>query len=218
MVISYQKLQQIVESKGYEFFTGELNINLVGIRTDLTATNTFNDELLIAIEMDGKKHVLNYADFTTDPGYYYLKKKFLNPKGCAILKPGQYRGMWALGKHRGKYPALVQVGKCTVYRDRNADNTLDTHTEQAGLFGINMHHAYDTPNDINKYSAGCQVHRSSEFLDQVLRLCKKSAKIYGDTFTYTLLMRDDLDNPVKKVRPEIKKVPAKKRLKTKKKK
>lgn len=196
MVPTYEQLQELFESKGFAFFTGELNINLIGVRKNNIITNQFDDQLLIAVEINGVKQVMNFGDFTTDPGFYYLKKKFLNHKGCAILKPGQYRGMWTFGKHRGEYNALVQKGKCTVYRDRNKDNSIDEGTEQEGLFGINMHHAYDSGKGINKYSAGCQVHKSVTQLKAVLSLCKHSAKIYGDSFSYTLIMRDDLLNPV----------------------
>lgn len=193
IMITYDKLQKTLESKGYRFFTGDLNINLIGIRNSNELTNEFDDFLCVAIEENGKKTLYVFNDFTTDPGFYYLKKKFLNPKGCAIMKPGQYGGMLTFGKHRGKYDALVQVGKCTVYRDRTKDNKIDFDTEQTGVFGINIHHAYDRE-EINKYSAGCQVHQSQSKLDKVLELCEKSAKKYGDKFTYTLIELKDLCN------------------------
>jgi len=189
---TYELLKQAVESKGYKFFEGEMNINLIGVRSSNVVTNEFDDTLLVAFELNGQKIVLTFKDFTTDPGFYYLKQKFLNPKGCAILKPGQYPGMWTIGKHRGKYPALVQVGKCTVYRDRDGDNQIDTDTEQSGLFGINMHHGYDAE-DINKYSAGCQVHSHDEQLNVIIALCEMSAVKWGDAFTYTLLEKADIE-------------------------
>ena len=192
MESNFEQLKKVVEGLGHVFFTGDLNINLIGVRTEDVITNEFDDELFVAIEIGGNEQVMSFKDFTTDPGFYYLKKKFLNPKGCAILKPGQYRGMWALGRHRGLYQALVQVGKCTVFRDRNKDNTVTKNTEDTGLFGINMHHAYDTKNNINKHSAGCQTHRKREQLGAVLGMCKASAKKYGSKFTYTLIMKADL--------------------------
>jgi len=189
--MTYNELKTRVEFKGYKFFEGEKNINLIGVRASNVITNDFNDTLFVAIQIDGIKQVFEFGEFTTDPGFYYLKKKFLNPKGCAILKEGQYRGMFTFGKHRGKYRALVQIGKCTVYRDRNKDNTIDTESEQTGLYGINMHHAYDAKK-INKYSAGCQVHKHDEQLNVILALCKLSTVNYGATFTYTLLESTDV--------------------------
>lgn len=202
MQLSYKQLQDIMERKKYRFFTGDRNINLIGVRANNTISNNFDDTLYIAIELDGIKQVFKFDDFTTDPGHYYLKQKFLNPAGCAILKPGQYPGIWQIGKHKGKYRALVQTGICTVYRDRNKDNTIDTDTEQTGLYGINMHHAYDTKSSINRYSAGCQVHRSVNSLNFILNLCTASARIYGSSFTYTLLEAEDLAEP-KKVKPKL---------------
>ena len=176
--MNYDTLQRVVLSKDYKFFEGDKNINLIGVRKENIVTNEFDDRLLLAYEHNGIKQVIEFADFTTDPGFYYLKKKHLNRKGCAILKPGQYRGMWRIGKHRGKYPALVQVGKCIVYRDRNNDNTIDINSEQEGLFGINQHHAYDTKKTIGKYSAGCQVHRDDHQLNIILAYCRWSAQEY----------------------------------------
>ena len=190
-MINYNQLQKALQDKNFAFFTGDLNINLIGIRTSNKLTNEFDDLLCIAFEDDGLKKVHVFKDFTTDPGFYYLKNKFLNPKGCAILKPGQYRGMFGFGLHRGKYRALVQIGKCTVYRDRTKDNKIDTDNEQTGLFGINMHHAYDSK-EINKYSAGCQVHQDDAKLKKVLEICERSATKYGGVFTYTLIESNDL--------------------------
>ena len=192
-MITYDELKEVVEAKKHKFFTGDLNINLIGVRSSDILTNDFDDTLYVAIEVGGVKRVYVFNQFTTDPGHYYLKKKFLNSKGCAVLKPGQYRGMFGFGKHRGKYDALVQVGKCTVYRDRTKDNKIDKKTEQTGIFGINMHHAYDSE-EINKYSAGCQVHQDDFKLTRVLELCKMSAEKYGAGFTYTLLEKKDLKN------------------------
>ena len=192
-MINYTKLEEAVNAKGFKFFTGDMNINLIGVRSSDTLTNDFDDVLYIAMQVGDDKRVYVFNQFTTDPGHYYLKKKFLNPKGCAILKPGQYRGMFTFGKHRGKYDALVQQKPCTVYRDRTKDNKIDKKTEQKGIFGINMHHAYDSE-EVNKYSAGCQVHQDDYKLTKVLELCKMSAEVYGDSFTYTLLEKKDLIN------------------------
>ena len=188
----YDVLKDVLEKMGHKFFTGELNINLIGVRNENEFTNQFDDKLLVAIEMNNVRQVIEFDEFTTDPGDYYLKKKFLNPKGCFVLKPGQYAGMFKFGLHRGKYKALVQAAKCTGYRDRNKDNTINTNMEVTGVYGINMHHAYDAPNNIDKYSAGCQVHRDVRQLGSVLGMCKASAEKFGGTFTYTLIMKSDL--------------------------
>ncbi len=187
-----EKIEAILAEKGYLFFKGDRNINLIGVRNNNELTNEFDDRLFVIIELNGQVKVKEFDNFTTDPGEYYSKHKFLNPDGVAILAPGQYRGMFALGKHQGKYDALVQIGKCTVYRDDNRDETIDVDTKDEGRFGINMHHAYDAE-EINKNSAGCQVHSEEDILNYVLQLCRVSSEVYGNSFTYTLIESKDFD-------------------------
>ena len=67
-------------------------------------------------------------EITTDPGSPYLLKP-INNYGCAILAPGQWRGCYSIGKHRGQYLALVQSGKVKVFRDNDLDNILDMDPE-----------------------------------------------------------------------------------------
>lgn len=167
-----------------------MSINLIGVRKDESITNEFDDSLIVCIVMDGKPIMLEMGNFTTEPGHYYLKEKFLNDLGCAILAPGQYLGLWKIGKHRGKYEALVQRSKCTVYRDSNKDECIDIDVEETGYFGINMHHAYEREK-VGKYSAGCQVHSSPIALEAVVDVCKRSSFRYGNSFTYTLLEEKD---------------------------
>ena len=187
---SYRQVQRIMKSKGFKFFTGEMSINLIGVRKDDTISNEFDDSLIVCIVMDGKEFITEMGNYTTDPGHYYVKEKLLNDLGCAILVPGQYRKMWKIGKHRGKYEALVQRGKCTVYRDSDKDECIDVDVEHAGYFGINMHHGYDR-SEVGRYSAGCQVHSSPIALEAVIAVCKRSVERYGNSFTYTLLEEKD---------------------------
>lgn len=192
MELTYDNIKKVMKSKGYLFFEGNLNINRIGIRTSKKATNNFDDYFVLLWEEDGKQNIYIDKNFTTDPGLYYLQKELLNPKGCAILAPGQYKGMHIIGLHRGQYEAFVQNKPCKVYRDRNLDNVLDCDptTEIIGVYGINQHHGYDSLL-VNKNSAGCQVHRYKKDLAFVLKVAKKSAKIYGRSFTYTLLEEKD---------------------------
>jgi len=191
MNLSYDNIKKSVEAKGYKFFTGHGNINLIGIRTSNLITNLFDDIFLVVYEDNGAKVVEEFNDFTTDPGNYYTKYKLLNDEGVAILKPGQWRGMWKIGKHRGKYEAGVQAGKVTVYRDRNRDTVIDIENDDTGRFGINLHHASDAV-VVGRYSAGCQVFQDDADLKRVLKRMKLSKAIYGDTFSYTLLEKKDI--------------------------
>lgn len=74
----------------------------------------------------GKERLKIYV-ITADPGLYYQNIKLLNPKGCAVLKPGQYINCYQLGKHKkADHKALVQTGgKITVYRDNDRDGIAE---------------------------------------------------------------------------------------------
>ena len=63
-----------------------------------------------------------------------------------------------------------------------------------GYFGINIHRSnpYDQSYVINKWSAGCQVFKKIEDYNKFIQLCKDSAKIYGNGFTYTLITEKEL--------------------------
>ena len=169
------------------------NLNIVGIRESKPKTNSFNDTISIFWKYENR---WNFLDFqaTTLPGLKYLESP-MNPKGCAILVPNQYRGVWELGLHNGKYEALVQrKGEVVVYRDENEDQKYDmvSGTTESGYFGINIHKASEGEREtVDGYSAGCQVFQNSDEYDIFIELCKKSEKYWGNSFSYTLLNEDD---------------------------
>jgi hypothetical protein len=193
--LKYRDIQGAVTRQDYKFFDyGDFNLNLVGIRASGGATDTFNDTLCVLFRQDDQPMLITMA-CTTDPGKHYLENPLTKP-GTAILKPGQYRGMWRLGQHRGQYPALVQRGVCAVYRDNTRDPDIECNetTVQNGLFGINCHRAHETSKmtRINRWSAGCQVVQESGYFELLLSLCQLSATRWGDKFTYTLINQADL--------------------------
>jgi len=133
---------------------------------------------------------------TTLAGIHWLEKP-LNPKGCAILKPGQYRSVWKLSKHNGKYDALCQrLGNVTVYRDNDKDREYDIvdGKEEKGMFGINIHRASISKEleKVDKYSAGCQVIQDPVDYALFMWICKAAQLIWKNKFSYTLINEDDL--------------------------
>lgn len=189
----FEDIYQVMLSKGYVFFeNGDYNLNLIGVRKEQRATDSFDDVLLVAYKID-KMWTVDYFPFTTDPGIRPLE----NPPsyGRAILVPGQYRGAWQLGLHKGKQEALVQVKPVTVYRDRNCDNNLDYENPQTGLFGINIHWSSTTHTSVrvDNWSEGCQVGCGPENYRKFLELLNTAAYQYGygPRFTYTLLEEKD---------------------------
>ena len=115
-------------------------------------------------------------------------------KGTAIVKPGQYRGAYQIGYHKGKYKALVQKKPITVYRDGNKDDKFDLNplSIDKGVFGVNIHKAGDNSTLVDGWSYGCTVLAKSIDFNALMRLVERSAKLYGNSFTYTLINEEDL--------------------------
>ena len=191
------ELNQIIltmERKKYQVFRAPLkpyNLNLVGIRASDPTPNIFNDQLWVFWK-DGSNYDKSIYRITTDPGTYWLKNPMVD-LGTAILKPGQYLGMWKIGMHRN-YEALIQQSPCTVIRDFNRDGKYDYDSgrEETGFFGINLHHAGEDSQTVDKHSAGCQVFQSLDCFNEFMDLARKARNYWGNTFTYTLLKEEDI--------------------------
>lgn len=190
-------IEDSVKAKGYLWFeNGDYNLNIVGVR-NLTqgqkATNLFDDQITVSYKVNGE---WNFHSFkaTTEPSPLYLKSP-LNAKGTAILKPMQHRGAYAIGLHAGQYEALRQVGKLVIYRDNDRDGDYDYINESDSFNdGINIHRASSHSESIyiDKWSAGCQVIADVKDWNIFISLVKKSASLWGNKFTYTLITTDDL--------------------------
>lgn len=188
--IFLELLIKAYQRKNYAFFhQGEYNLNIFGVRNSNKISNQFDDLIGVAYKYQPDKWCMDLYEATTDPGKYWLNNP-MTPAGTAILMPGQYRGAYKLGKHQGKYMALVQNKPVRVWRDNNKDDVLDFNgrISQEGNFGINIHRSspYDRSYLVDKWSAGCQVFKKSIDYDNFIILCVKASKIYGQYFTYTL--------------------------------
>ena len=172
------------------------NVNVIGVRSNQIKANEFDDCLFLIYRNDDKDWVVHSYQITTDIGIRYLKTP-INEDGAAILVPGQYRGVYSVARHRGKYEALCQKnGKVKVWRDDDRDKILDMDdsTIQEGYYGINIHRAAATGEMeyVNGYSAGCQVFKDSIHFHQFLSVCNRAADLFGNSFTYTLIEEKDL--------------------------
>lgn len=191
-VPSYQQLKAVALAKGYRFYDkGDYNLNLIGIRNSDLNANSFNDLFIVAFKIKGVEQVLAF-DCTTDPGTYW-RSNLANVNGTGWMKPGQYRSLWTIGMHQGKYEALVQCSPVTLYRDNDKDLALEKLKEETGFFGVNCHRANEKNKSVqvDKWSAACQVLASPFDFDIVLSTCKKAAEIHGPKFTYTLFEQSD---------------------------
>lgn len=191
--ITVDSLRKSVERLGHTFFEhGDYNLNLIGIRAEDKDSNSFNDVICLAYRQYGRWQLLTFAA-TTDPGVYWRQSP-VNVKGTAVLAPGQHKGAFALGKHKG-YEALTQATSLPVYRDNDQDAEVDmTGDIDRGWHGINLHRANPLAASIqvDKWSAGCQVIADPHEFDILMSICKRAAREWGPKFTYTLITEGDL--------------------------
>ena len=65
-----------------------------------------------------------------------------------------------------------------------------------GIYGINIHRATSREGgksvQIDKWSAGCQVIAANADFKLFMELVNKAAKLYGNSFTYTLVESNDI--------------------------
>ena len=199
-----EQIETTVKAKGYKWFEDNSNkgydVNIVGVRNSETkgrVTNAFDDCITISYKKDGEWQ-FHCFQCTTDPGTAYMENPILENTGCAILKPGQYRGSHKLRLHQGKYLALGQKKDVTVYRDNNRDNNydLDESKTDTGLFGINIHRATGRAGGkstrVDKWSAGCQVIADNDDWHEFLDICQSAREIHGNSFSYTLIESKDI--------------------------
>jgi hypothetical protein len=183
---------------GYRVFSRPFELNITGVRTNSITPGKFDDWIHVFYNNGQNAWALHSFPCTTDPGTYWLKNP-LARKGTAILKAGQYIGAYEIGKHRGKYTALVQRGRVTVIRDANRDKLLDFNNgkeETGNDFGINIHRANKTGTtvEVDKYSAGCQVLANIDDFNLLIKLAERHKSLYGNNFTYTLIDERNVAN------------------------
>ena len=184
------RVKVILRDSGYTLNTKPYQLNIVGLRSRSTNSNSFDDEIHVFYKKPDGKWNYHIYPATTDPGTFWLNNPSYT-QGTAILAQGQYKNAYAIGLHKGLYDALVQQKPVTVIRDYDRDALLDFNngTKQTGDFGINIHRAEisGTTKYINKYSAGCQVFQNADDFDAFMQLCEQHRKLYGNSFTYTLI-------------------------------
>ena len=194
-LLEIEIIKSVLKKKGYAFFDkGNFNLNIIGIRSNKKEAGSFDDFICcIYKDASGQWNCKNWRA-TTDAGTYWLSNP-MRQSGTALLVPNQYKGAFKIGYFKGRYKALVQDKPLPVYRDNNRDKILDfdPKTIQTGMWALALHKSNpilaSTLND--KWSAGCQVFAVASDFNEFVSLFEKSAEIYGDTFTYTLLEEKD---------------------------
>ncbi len=202
MCYTREQIETAVKAKGYKWFTADnYDVNIVGVRnadTNGEVTNKFDDCVTLSYKDDTGEWHFHCFDATTDPGSHWTEKQLLNKNGVAILKEGQYRGSHMIGLHQGKYEALRQKKPLKVYRDGDKDGVYDFIEENVheGIYGINIHRATSREGgksiQVDKWSAGCQVIAANADFKLLMEVVNKAAKIWGNSFTYTLINSNDV--------------------------
>ena len=201
MSFTREQIERAVKSKGHTWFNDDSNktydVNIVGVRNNHPSiakkvTNVFDDWLTISFKDESGNWQFYCWNATTDPGKKGVQQ-FHNKKGVARLVPNQYRGVWKIDKHQGKYEALCQrLGEVTVWRDANKDLIFEEKVTDTGVFGINIHKAGQDSQWVENWSEGCQVFKRVKDFDAFMSICRKAAKIHGNKFSYTLLESTDI--------------------------
>ena len=196
MCYTREQIEKAVKDKGYKWFEDPSNktydVNIVGVRNNAPSiadkvTNVFDDCLTISYKDEAGNWQFFCWAGTCDPGKKGVME-FHNNKGVARLVPGQYRGVWKIDKHQGKYEALCQRnGNVTVFRDANKNLLFEESIRDTGMFGINIHKAGQDSAWVENWSEGCQVFKRVKDFDVFMSICKKAAKMHGNRFSYTLL-------------------------------
>jgi hypothetical protein len=193
-------------SKDYNISQEKGTYNIVyieGVDPDGTENsdelNTFNDlRMVIQIDAMGVPKVVGKWVATTEPGTFWTENRMDEKKrGAARIKFGQYKA-WRVRAHITKssnqFPALRQDGEVSVFRDGNEDGFRTGDFLDTGLFGINQHHAADSPRtDIGLYGAGCLVGQMedehNEFMDIIMQ--DKRYKLNNDYLFETAIIAGD---------------------------
>jgi hypothetical protein len=201
MSFTREQIEKAVKTKGYTWFEDTSNktydVNIVGVRNNHPSiakkvTNLFDDCLTITYKDESGNWQFYCWMATTDPGKKGVME-FHNKKGVARLVPNQYRGVWKIDKHQGKYDALCQrLGPVTVWRDSNKDLIFEERVTDTGIFGINIHKAGQDSQWVENWSEGCQVFKRVKDFDAFMSICRKASKIHGNKFSYTLVESTDI--------------------------
>ena len=172
-----QKVQKLPSFKGFPN-----DYWLLGVQSNEDTYNTFDDKIYL---FHGTQFIL-VASATTNAGSTGLKNytKY-NSKGCAVIKTNEwYPNLWAYGLHRGKMPALRQVGPIKYYRDGNKNNYAEQMGKlYEGVIYANFHTASYSQRVgiirwlIGGWSVACQVVNNATKYYEIIKRTKNQHRV-----------------------------------------
>lgn len=191
-----QQIYNAYVSKKYTFFNSSLpdivNVNIFGIRDRNGKMDSYCDYIGVIWRTNKNELKMKIWPASTKPGLYYFNNP-MNGKDTCIIKEGQYKSAYAIGEYHG-YKALRQVKPLVYYRDSNRDSVAD-YNEATLQTAIRQTHIHKSGKDsviVHNWSAGCQVFKREADYNEFMNIVTKSAKYYGNTFTYTLFELKDI--------------------------
>lgn len=177
------RIVKYMVKQGHFVARGRQRYNIVyveGVDQDGTpnsdAFNQWNDRrILIEIADFVTPKIVGNWLATTEPGAMYTYNP-MNPGGAFRIAFGQYKA-WRFGRHgRTQYPALVQCGEISGYRDKNKDGMrTDDRLVTGSDMAINQHHGWGA-SEIGPHSAGCLVGQSIEGHQKFLEILKSDRR------------------------------------------
>lgn len=186
MVRNYTDSELLEKVKSIEKFRIIPNERwILGVRSKADLPNKFDDKFYV---FEGEKFIVVLTG-TTHPGVSILKSfDAYNKNGAAVVQANMwYYNLWSFGQHKGKMPALLQTGaQVNVFRDGNKnDKSEEIGAITRGFYGINFHtNTYDfskdsikiKKEDVNNWSAGCQVTNDREKYLSLMEYFEKAKK------------------------------------------
>lgn len=177
MKYTYEQIKKEFDRLGYVWH----EFHVFAIRSKANTPNKF-DDLIGFIDRDK----IYFHTGTTNSGTKPLKAP-THPEGVAMITPGQYVDAWALGKHKGKYDALVQVKPVYFTRDNDKDTIHEVGPKlYFDVRGFNWHRAHEDheSQNVENWSEGCVVQNNPAQYDSFIKACSESGNLY---FTGTIL-------------------------------
>lgn len=179
-----------VKKHGFKVFTGPYDMNIIGCRNPQGIPNAFDDKIVVAYQDNDLKWIVKEYDATTDAGLYFMNSPMRASGTAIVIDPHQYRGIFTIGSHRGKYECLVQTKPMAVWRDANKNDIIDEF-KIGSATAIQIHRASSKwrSQRVSNWSAGCQVIADPKDYEDFMKHVKLQLKFHPTwrSFTYTVI-------------------------------
>lgn len=134
-----------------------------------------------------------------------------NSNGIQILVPSQYTDVYKISTYGGAAAMVTKPNSLQlIWLDKEFDRPeflpnnisapIKTNDIGTGDFKINMHLGYPGGKKVGNWSEdGSQVFATADELKDFFSNCEKHRELYDNSFSYTLVTKDDWDTAVRNV-------------------